>query len=470
MYKSKLVDLLKVLNRKEKEGLKKWVQSPMHLQHKKCQSLLLHLLSKRSLSPQTCNRHQIYEVLYPQAQYKDSNLKHLANYAVKCVERFIEFLKQEEAVFFNKKNLISFFEERGLDKYVTQELKKAQGYQQAQKIQDSTYYFQQYQLEEVIFKQQNGNSRQTTTNLQSLFDNQYLAFVLDTLRYACEAITHQRLYKSEYNIPLLEFILKEIETGKFDKTPAIQLYYYSLLSLTNPENEQHFQTLQKLLNSHHDALSTQEIKSILITAINYCVQKLNNGLEKYVRAVFELYQYGLDYNILIENNQLTRFSFKNISTVAIRLGEYDWAFQFINNYTPFLAAAYQDNYACYARAKLFFATQKYDTCMELLIKVEFDDLFLNMSAKVMLLKTYYKLQYIDALEAFLASFKRFLRRKSIIAYQKSIYENMIYFTEKLISLPPNDTIKIAKLKEEIQQTNPLTEKPWLLKQLDLLNS
>ena len=64
-------------------------------------------------------------------------------------------------------------------------------------------------------------------------------------------------------------------------------------------------------------------------AINYCVQQLNSGAEHYVRSVFELYQYGLNYNILIENHHLNQFTHKNIITTAIRLEEFDWVKQFI---------------------------------------------------------------------------------------------------------------------------------------------
>jgi len=203
-------------------------------------------------------------------------------------------------------------------------------------------------------------------------------------------------------------------------------------------------------------------------AINYCVRQLNSGVEKYVRSVFELYQYGLEHAILIENNHLNQFTHKNIITTAIRLEEYDWVKHFIQKYTPFLEDEYQESYTHYAKAKLLFAQQKYDPCMQLLIKVEFDDLFLNMSAKSILLKIYYEQNSIDALMALLVSFRRFLQRKTIVAYHREIYKNMILLTEKLLAAPLNDTTKIAALREEIQQTNPLTEKPWLLAQLDKL--
>lgn len=458
MQNSKLIQILSSFNRQEKEALKKWVQSPMHCQHKKTKALLLLLLSKRKLTERTTNRFQVYQQLYPEQSYQDAQLKHLMRYGVQILEDFIEFLMHKKAAFEAKKSLILFFRERGLENYA----------QQQQLERDSQYFYQQFQLEQLQFERENSQQRQRATNLQALMEQQHTAFVLETLHYACETILHQRLYKSNYEVPLLESILKDIETGKFEAIPAVRLYYHSYQSLRHPEEEGHFKQVQYLLEQHQSTLSPQLLKTIWRIAINYCVQQLNNGREQYVRAVFDLYQYGLKHGILLEHQQIKQFTYKNIITAAIRLEEYTWTRSFIEQYTPLLAAQHQDNYGRYAQAKLAFAQKDYDQCLQCLVQVEFDDLFLNMSAKVMLLKIYYERQYLDALDALLSSFKRFLQRKAIVAYHREIYKNMIQLTEKLLALVPQDISQQARLRQEILQAHPLTEKPWLLQQLEQL--
>jgi hypothetical protein len=469
MYKSKLIEIIQVFDRKEKEALKKWVHSPIHHQHKKSGELILLLLSKRSLTPRTTNRHKIFEQLYPKQIYQDAKLKHLMNYCTDSMELFIEFLKQKENDFSNKKKLIEFFNDHKLEKHKQQSLLKLQKTQQDHSTQGRNYFHNQFELEKLIFESQNVTNRVQETNLQPLLDNHYISVILETLNYACEVLMHQRLYHSSYTIPLLNTIIEQLQEGQFSDIPAIQFYFHSYMCLKYPKEEYHFKVLQKLLVQQHNALPPKEIKSIYLMAINYCVRQLNSGAEKYVRSVFELYQYGLEHPILIENNYLNQFTHKNIITTAIRLEEYDWVKQFIQEYKSLLEEEYQESYTHYANAKLLFAQRKYDLCMQLLVQVEFDDLFLNMSAKSILLKIYYEQNSTDALMAFLVSFRRFLQRKTIVAYHREIYKNMILLTEKLLATPLNDRTKIAELREEIQQTNPLTEKPWLLKQLDLLS-
>jgi hypothetical protein len=45
---------------------------------------------------------------------------------------------------------------------------------------------------------------------------------------------------------------------------------------------------------------------------------------------------------------------------------------------------------------------------------------------------------------------------------------MLFFTEKLITLNKFNKEEKEKLRTEIEQTTPLTEKPWLFAQLDKL--
>ena len=106
MYKSKLIQLLQILNKEEKEAFLKWVNSPAHLSHKETQKLIKLLLKKRKLTPFTTNNQRIFSQLFPNKNYDDRKLKHLMSYAVKTLENFIEFsLKNRDDRFFKKINI-----------------------------------------------------------------------------------------------------------------------------------------------------------------------------------------------------------------------------------------------------------------------------------------------------------------------------------------------------------------------------
>ena len=141
---------------------------------------------------------------------------------------------------------------------------------------------------------------------------------------------------------------------------------------------------------------------------------------------------------------------------------------FIPEYSIFVDPKYRDNYVHYTTATLHFNKKQYDETQSLLTQIEYDDIFLNLDAKTMLLEIYYEEKSYDALEALLLSFSRYLQRKSVIAYHKQVYKNIISLIRKMIEIAPYDKEGIAALKEQILNTNPLVERDWLLAQVEKL--
>ncbi|MFT5647925.1 MAG: hypothetical protein ACI976_002620 [Aureispira sp.] len=469
MYKSKLIKIYSNFNRSEKTLFKKWVNSPVHNQHKDVLLLFEFIFSKRGhFTALSITKEKAYQFIYA-ASYNDLRLRHLMSLAVTILEKFVRFLIQDSNDFLQQKNLIQFYKDRELNKFSQQQIQKAKSVQQDQLIKDGPYYHNQYELETAIFEQDGEDERVRTTNLQAIFDAYSTAFVIEILRHACTALTYQNLNKkNQFNIPFLPQVLEQIELGTYQEIISVQFYYYSYKSLTEPNQASHYQQLKKLLFEHYQALQSSEIKNIHVIALNFCIKQLNNGDEKYVQEVFDLFKYGLDYNILIKNNVLSRFTYKNIITAALRLKEINWTSQFMEQYTPYLHTKYQKNYHHFASAKLLYTKGDYDKTMRLLLQVEYDDLFLNLDAKMILLKIYYEQGSTDALEALLHSFYIYLQRKEIMGYHQSNYKNNIKFTRKLLHLATYDKENLEKLRQQIEQASPLTEKFWLLQQIHKL--
>lgn len=469
MYKSKLIKIYTHFDRKEKALFRKWVNSPIHNQHKDVLLLFEFIFSKRgNFTALSITKEKAYQFIYA-SSYNDLRIRHLMSLGVIILEKFVRFTIQGSNDFLQQKSLIQFYKDRALNNFSQQEIQKAKSAQKQQLIKDGAYYYNQYELESEIFEQAGEDERVRTTNLQAVFDAYSTAFVIEILRHACTALTYQNLNKkNQFNIPFLQQVLEQIELGTYQEIISVQFYYYCYKSLTEPNQARHYQQLKKLLFEHYQALESSEIKNIHVIALNFCIKQLNNGDEKYVQEVFDLFKYGLDYNILIKNNVLSRFTYKNIITAALRLKEIDWTKQFLKQYTPYLNTKYQKNYHHFAHAKLLYTKGNYDETMHLLHQVEYDDLFLNLDAKMILLKIYYEQGSSDALEALLNSFYIYLQRKEVMGYHQSNYKNIIKFTKKLLYLAPYDKENARKLQDQIEQASPLTEKYWLLEQIHRL--
>ena len=308
-------------------------------------------------------------------------------------------------------------------------------------------------------------------NLQQVSDTLDLTFLTDKLRQSVFMLSHQAVYKNEYKVGLLEEGLSYVEEHRdLQEIPAIAMYYYGYKALTNNENEYYFEQLKTQLIENAHYFPKYEIRDIYLMTINYCIGRMNAGNAAFAREAFELYQPGFERKILIENERITKATFINPITIALRLGEFEWVEHFIENYQHYLEKQYRDSFVRFSLARLNFERKNYDEAMRLLVQVEFDDILFNLNARTMLLKMYYEQDEFDALDSLLGSTNTYLQRKKVMGYHKSNYKNIIRFTKKLTRINPFERTEREKLQEEIQAASPLTEKEWLLEQVQAMSN
>jgi hypothetical protein len=171
-------------------------------------------------------------------------------------------------------------------------------------------------------------------------------------------------------------------------------------------------------------------------------------------------------NILLEDQSFSPWHFRNIVVIGLRLKEFSWIEDFINVYAPLLPENQRENALTFNLAQLYFYQKKYDLVIKTLQSVEYDDYTYNLNSKTILICTYYDTGETDALFFLLDSFRAFLNRnKNIPEERKNLYRNFISFTKKLAKLTPKDEKSKIKLTLELQQTNNVASKNWLLEKL-----
>ena len=233
-------------------------------------------------------------------------------------------------------------------------------------------------------------------------------------------------------------------------------------------DKDYFAELKYLLHKHNDSLSLQEGKDLHSIARNYCIKKLNKGEAKYGQELFELYQTGLSNKVLLNDDLLYPWTYKNIVAVGLKLKAFDWTETFIHHYKSFLPAKQREDTFAFNLARLFFEKNEYQQVIQLLSAMKVDELTVHLDTKVILLKTYYELEEWNVLFSLIDSFKIFLRRKKGLGYHKDNYTNIIKYVKQLNNLNHYDKEAVKKLKEQIAETHLLTEKKWLLEKVNVL--
>ena len=178
----------------------------------------------------------------------------------------------------------------------------------------------------------------------------------------------------------------------------------------------------------------------------------------------------IERKVVIKNDQLSQFDFKNIVTVALRVEEFEWTEDFITSYQSFLPNEHTDNAIAYNRARLYFSQKNYKKSRRELLSVEFTDIFYSLDSRSLLLKTYYEMEDFESAADLIKAFKIYLKRdKKISEYQNATYTGFLTIANKLIRYKQGykeNKDNIAKLLEESAQ---IADSSWLKSQLNLLN-
>ncbi len=464
MLNSKLLIVYRALDTTDKRTFNKWLASPLHVQHPHIVALFQLISSKRKFNELTMAKHKAFDSIFPNTPYKDIKMRHLMSDAYETLQLFVAYNKSKDDSFRQQLYLKQGFSDLKMYKLAEKQLLRMKQQQQRSTIKDANYFIQNYEIERETFEIKAKQQRTEATNLQEITATCTIFFIINTLKYACKSQTHSTLRKETYKIPLLNAVLDEVKQGNYHHIDTLMQYYYSFQVLTAPDKEANYQRLKPYLFEKSASTSVEDFKEIFIAALNFCIRKLNDGAEEYVREALLLYQEGLRQKTLIEDSILSRFSYKNIAALGLRCKEYTWTAAFIDEYAPYLEPCYRQNYQHYNHAKLAYDQGYFDTAMPLLVQGEYDDVFLNIDAKIMLMKMYYQQSNHEALYSLIESVKVYLSRKSkaVLSYHQENYSNILKYLQKIIRVNPYDKEEKQLLLDEIESVQPLTEKKWLL--------
>ena len=467
MQKSHLLNLFLTLSNAEIRNIQVWLSTPIHNKRKELVILFDWMCAEREKEgEERFTKQAAFKKLFPNKTYKDASIRILMSYLLKAIQDFLVYQKITEQHLDNQIHLANIYQERKLDKRLQQLIKNIKEKQASQPFRDADFY----QREFLIFREENTflakQSRSRPMSLQKMDDALEINFIIQKLAQSCLTVSHQNVYKSDYQIGLLPEILAYIEQNDLLHIPAINLYYQGYKFLSEEENGTYFETFRKLIVQHQDIFPPAEIRVLYIMAINHCIQKINQESgSTYLQEAFSLYRLGIEKNFLLTNGIISRFTYRNIVSSGLKLKEFDWVIDFIHEYKKNLDRVFRESTFYYCLSRYYYEIGNYKEAMKILQQDKYTDLISNLAAKTLLIKIYYEHQENDVLDYFLISFEAFIKRKKEIGYHKANYLNIIRLMKKMQALPLYNKAAKLKLKEEVSSTQPLTERAWFLEQL-----
>ncbi|MEM7655955.1 MAG: hypothetical protein AAF399_07490 [Bacteroidota bacterium] len=473
MKSSRLRKLLQTLTPKEQKSFRRYVDSPYFNRNPRLLLLLNGLLQQdpaHELDKQT-----VYQWMYQGAEvFEEQKVYDHTSALYKLLESFLAQQQFEEHAWWKKQFLLRDLIERGeddafqrLQKQVRQQLAKADLHQGK-----PDQYLQRYLLHQEAdryFGRQHVRGLDMQDSLMEASENLDRFYFASKLIHTCEMLNRNNIIKTTYSPPLMKELAQLIQTAptSYWDIPLIAIYLRIYFTLTESEEEDHYEALVKLLEVKSNHFHVNQARDMYGYALNYCTKQLNRGNQRYLGRIFELYQQLLTKGLLLEEGFLAHWHFKNIATVGIRLKEYEWVFGFLDEYKGIVHPEQRENTYNYNLSVWYYEQKKYHQALQQLQKVSFSDVYYDLSARSLVLKIYYETWEVDSLDYHIKAFQSYLRRNQLVSsYQRKIYQNLLRFVRKLYRLqlskdPESQTHKLQQLYQESLQNREIADLKWL---------
>jgi hypothetical protein len=471
MTDTKFFRLLSSLSTYERKRLRRYLCSPLHNEDKTFIALFDIVLPYLSEDSKPLSRETIARKLFPKKKMGNQDYARLFSNFARRIEGFMALEKYYSQPVREYTDLLESLNERHLDKYFPDMFQYLTKLHERETARSGDYYLDTFRIEALQHahleaKQQ----RSTNKNIIETLNALDIYYLVTKLRYCAAMLHYQEFLSLQGEVALIHEILAHCAEGRYDSVPLLRAYYYTVMSLIEPNTESHFESMKGIIFSNIDSLTSETLRDLFAFAIVYCINKINNGHVAYQRQIFELYKQSLASGIIFIGGKLSPWDYKNIITIGLRIKEYKWTEAFIEQYIRRLPKAEQENAYTFNRARYFFATRKYDKVLGLLQDVEYSDIFYLLDSKTTLMKTYYELGEYQPLQSLKESFRILLRRKKLISEQNRInYGNFARYTTKLYRVDVKNKKQIATLRKEIETTGNVADRGWILEKLNELS-
>jgi len=472
MRQSKLIQVIEQLDGHELNRLHRFVISPYFNRNEPIIRLFEFVKTEiKNPTELELEKEALWKICFgPDEPFDDGRFRKLQSDLLKLIESFFAQEAFESNPVHKAKYLLDSILDRGLESLQSSAFKSAYKLVEEQTLKPSSHYYFQYEIEQNLYRfHQKHAERSIKSNIENIALNLDRFYLGEKLRYYCTILNHQLLAALTYEMLFINEIIKHIESHDYSDVPSIIMYYQILLTYKEPEEKVHYDKLKELIEKHIHLFPDNEAKEILDAALNYSLKRMNAGEVEYIRETFDLYVKFLESGVLLVNGQITPWSFKNIVTTGLRLNEFDWIENFIKNYSQHLDERYRDNAITFNMAQFYFYKKQYPEVIKLLSKVEYEDLIYNLNSKTLLMASYFELDEIEALNSLLDTFRVYLGRNSKIpSIRRKHYLNTISIVRKLAKIIQGDRKEIEKLEKEVESTQGVVSKNWILEKLAAL--
>ena len=464
MRQTKLIALLKNLTALEMKHFGEFVGSPFFNKDKRLWTIV-QLLRKHhpEFTTRTLVKEQVFEKLFPNQRISLSLQNKMLHTISSLLEDFLVWNRLQQQP--NKKAflLLESLKERGMDKQFFSKAEKLRLEFADQQVGDMDSHYANYYLNFLIYGHPNLQKSKGTEYFQN-FNLSLDHFFLGS-KFKSIAAARSTKSSSQRDFDFLdESQLFELVGEHQVKGPTKA--YYLLAKAFGQEftTETYFDLKEFILNATNSfGAEFIDIYQLLFNYGIYCPLRENRNEE-----LFQLYIFGIDNDLLLEDGHIVEVNFNNIVILACKLGRFDWVKSFLKEKLDLIYSESRKNVEVYSDAYISYSEGDYEEAVRKLLNgdLELTIQSYKLNSKVLLVKSYYFLDDFDNLYRFMDNFSVYLRRNTVKISKVRQREllNFLSYLKKLYQAL-DDKKELLQLRILIEK-DMVYSKNWLTGQID----
>ena len=339
-------------------------------------------------------------------------------------------------------------------------------------VRDSEHFRKKWQLESEAngmygIRQQRVQDDHLQLKMEAL-DRWYLSV---KFKESCEMSNRERVLNQHFHNDFLETLTEEMDRLNHPaaEESAIRMYR-TILTVMESDRPEDIEILISDLGIHGSRFHPEELRGMYKHAQNACIRRINQGDAAFLEVLFRLYQRQLDSGLLTLGETINHSDVKNISTVAIRLGEFDWCRNVLTAVAPFIPDAYRENVVEFSLASLELEEGHPHEAIRRLQAVAFSDVFYDLSARHLLLKCWTSLEDWESCQYAIQAFEVFLRRnKQVPRETRDAHVHFLRILKKVVAWkdrsayesPARQQKRVSAIRDQLTTLQPLAHREWL---------
>ncbi len=258
---------------------------------------------------------------------------------------------------------------------------------------------------------------------------------------------------------------KHIEMFEKDH-PIIYSEYKILMMVMEPEKNKHFHDLEKHVFLNIQKYNEEELEQVYYSLSNYCVNKIALGDDKFINELYKIHNNFEKSGFYEKNKNLQYTDFIGVIICGLNMKQIKWVEHFFEAYKGNIVHEVKRDTINLSSALIAFYHKKYKECVTFLNNVGYKYTYFYLKSKETLIKAYFELGEIDAMEAVIDAAKHYLKRhKQLLSIHYDRYMLFLNYVTKISRLDKKQKPELKMLMKQLDDNRTTISREWFIEKI-----